>query len=163
MKKWKWSCSVVSNSLQTHGMSPARLLHPWDFPGKNTGVGCHFILQEIVPTQGLNSGLPHCSQMLYHLNHQWSPLIYICTPVYIQNQNVLCVPWCGKIWETYLNPSPLLRCFLSPFHTLLKVLWNVILMMESKGSFQTSPFTNFSLSATWMFLTFAPPVVAVTL
>ena len=36
----------------------------WDFRGKNTGVGCHFLLQEIVPTQGLNPGLPHCRQML---------------------------------------------------------------------------------------------------
>ena len=39
-------------------------LPPWDFPGKNTGVGCHFLLQEIFPTQGLNPGLPHCR--LYH-------------------------------------------------------------------------------------------------
>ena len=31
-----------------------RLLHPWDFPGKNTGVGCHFLLQGIFPTQGSN-------------------------------------------------------------------------------------------------------------
>ena len=45
-------------------------LCPWDFPGKNTGVGCHFLLQEIFPTQGLNSGLPHCRQTLYHLS-QW--------------------------------------------------------------------------------------------
>ena len=37
---------------------------PWDFPGKNTGVGCHFLLQGIFPTQGLNPGLPHCRQML---------------------------------------------------------------------------------------------------
>ena len=36
---------------------PARLLCPWDSPGKNTGVGCHFLLQGIFPTQGLNSGL----------------------------------------------------------------------------------------------------------
>ena len=33
---------------------------PMDFPGKNTGVGCHFLLQEIFPTQGLNPGLLHC-------------------------------------------------------------------------------------------------------
>ena len=45
----------------------------WDFPGKNTGVGRHFLLQEIFPTQGLNLGLPHCGQMLYHLSHQGSP------------------------------------------------------------------------------------------
>ena len=42
----------------------------WDFPGKNTGVGCHFLLQGIFPTQGSNSGLPHCSQTLYRLSYQ---------------------------------------------------------------------------------------------
>ena len=41
----KWSCSVVSNSLWPHGLQPTRLLRPWDFPGKSTGVGCHFLLQ----------------------------------------------------------------------------------------------------------------------
>ena len=45
---------------------------PWDFPGKNTGVGCHFLLQGIFPTQGLNPDLPHCRQMLYTLSHQGS-------------------------------------------------------------------------------------------
>ena len=39
---------------------PTRLLCPWDSPGKNTGVDCHFLLQEIFLTQGLNLGLPHC-------------------------------------------------------------------------------------------------------
>ena len=47
-----------------------RLLRPWDFPGKNIGVGCHFLLQRIFPTQGLNPGLPDCRQTLYHLSHQ---------------------------------------------------------------------------------------------
>ena len=51
---------------------PARLLCPWDFPGRNTGVGCHFLLQGIFLTQGLNPGLPHCRQTLYHLSHQGS-------------------------------------------------------------------------------------------
>ena len=51
---------------------PARLLCLWNFPGKNTGVDCHFLLQEIFPSQGLNPGLPHCRQMLYHLSHQGS-------------------------------------------------------------------------------------------
>ena len=44
-----------------------------DFPGKNTRVGCHALLQWIFPTQGLNPGLPHCRQILYHLSHQGSP------------------------------------------------------------------------------------------
>ena len=44
-EKWKWSRSVVSDSSQPHGPQPTRLLHPWDFPGKSTGVGCHCLLQ----------------------------------------------------------------------------------------------------------------------
>ena len=47
-----------------------RLLHPWDFLGKSTGVGCHFLLQGIFPTQGSNPGLLHCRQTLYRLSHQ---------------------------------------------------------------------------------------------
>ena len=43
-EKWKWSRSVVSDSSRPHGLQPTRLLHPWDFPGKSTGVGCHCIL-----------------------------------------------------------------------------------------------------------------------
>ena len=43
-EKWKWSRSVVSDSSQPHGLQPTRLLHPWDFPGKGTGVGCHRLL-----------------------------------------------------------------------------------------------------------------------
>ena len=49
---------------------PTRLLGPWDFPGKNTGVGCHFLLQETFPAQRLNSGLRNCRQTLYRLSHQ---------------------------------------------------------------------------------------------
>ena len=43
-----------------------------DSPGKNTGVGCHSLLQGTVPVQGLNPGLPHC-RILYPLSHQGSP------------------------------------------------------------------------------------------
>ena len=39
----------------------------FSIPGKRTGVGCHFLLQEVFPTQGLNPGLPHCRQLLYCL------------------------------------------------------------------------------------------------
>ena len=49
-------CCLVTKScltlLQLHGLWPARLLCPWDFPGNETGVGCHFLLQEIFLTQG---------------------------------------------------------------------------------------------------------------
>ena len=43
-EKWKWSRSVLSDSYWPHGLQPTRLLHPWDFPGKSTGVGCHCLL-----------------------------------------------------------------------------------------------------------------------
>ena len=43
-EKWKWSRSVVSDPQRPHGLQPSRLLHPWDFPGKSTGVGCHCLL-----------------------------------------------------------------------------------------------------------------------
>ena len=56
------------NSLRPHGLQPTRLLSPWNFPGKSTGVGCHFLLQGIFPTQGLNPGLPRCRQTLYRLS-----------------------------------------------------------------------------------------------
>ena len=66
------SHSAASNSLRTIGLQPARLLCPWDSPGKNTGVCCHSLLQGIFLTQGLNPGLQHCRQILYHLSHQRS-------------------------------------------------------------------------------------------
>jgi len=54
---------VKVKSLSTVRLSathePTRLLRPWDFPGKSTGVDCHFLLQGIFPTLGLNPGLPH--------------------------------------------------------------------------------------------------------
>ena len=62
----------MSDSLWLHGLSPTRLLHPWNFLGKSTGVGCHFLFQRIFPTQGSNLGLLHCRQTLYHLSHQGS-------------------------------------------------------------------------------------------
>ena len=44
-EKWKGSRSVMSDSSKPHGLQPTRLLHPWDLPGKSTGVGCHCLLQ----------------------------------------------------------------------------------------------------------------------
>ena len=64
------SCSVMSDSVQSQGLYSARLLCPWDFPGKNTGEGCCFLLQGIFPIQGSNPGLLHCGQILYCLSHQ---------------------------------------------------------------------------------------------
>ena len=56
-------CDPVDCSPPVHG----------DSPGKNTGVGCHALLQGIFPTQGSNPGHPHCRQIIYQLSHQGSP------------------------------------------------------------------------------------------
>ena len=53
------SCSTLCDPVE-----PTRLLPPWDYPGENTGVGCHFLLQGIFLTQGSNPGLLDCRQML---------------------------------------------------------------------------------------------------
>ena len=63
-------CPVLGDPMDC---SPPGPLCPWDSPGKNTGVGCHALLQEIFPTPGWNPGLPHCRQILYCLSHQESP------------------------------------------------------------------------------------------
>jgi len=55
--------------MQPHGWWPTRLLYPRDFPDKNNGMGHHFLLQEIFPTQGSNPHLLHCREILYQLSH----------------------------------------------------------------------------------------------
>ena len=77
------------DSLQPYELWPTRFLCPRDLPGKNTGVGCCALLQEIFLTHGLNLGLLHCRQILYRLSHQgnlqfssvvWSCLT-LCDPI----------------------------------------------------------------------------------
>ena len=85
-KMWvKWniifvSYSVVSDSLQPHGLQLARLPCPWNSPGKNTRVGCHSLPQGTFSNQGLNLRLLHCGQILYHLSHRESPKWNIALP-----------------------------------------------------------------------------------
>ena len=64
------SCSVVSDYFWPHG-----LYSPWNSPGQNPGVGSLFLFQGIFPTQGSNTGLLHCRQILYQLSHKGSPRI----------------------------------------------------------------------------------------
>ena len=75
------SCSVVSDSLWLPGLWLARLLCLWASLGKNTGVGWHFLLQGIFPTQGANLCFPNCRQILYHLSHQGSPSFWLKIPL----------------------------------------------------------------------------------
>ena len=63
----------MSDSLQPHGLYPARLLCSQNSPGKNIGVGCHSLLQMIFLAQGWNLHFLHCRWILYHLSYQGSP------------------------------------------------------------------------------------------
>ena len=107
----QFSRSVVSDSLRTHELSPTGLLRPWDFSGKNTGVGCHFLLQGNFQTQGSNPGLLHCRQTLYSLSHRGSPFVYLlCRNVYssllaLKNQIVfLLVSFASSPYIMDINP-----------------------------------------------------------
>ena len=62
-----WSLSRAQ-LFQARALQPARPLCPWDSPGKDAGVDCHALLHGIFPTQGLNLGLLHHRQVLYHLS-----------------------------------------------------------------------------------------------
>ena len=57
---------------------------PMNFPGTNTEMGWHFLLQSIFPTQGLNPAVLHCRQILYHMSYQGSPCLFIFKcPMYL--------------------------------------------------------------------------------
>ena len=71
------------------------------FPGKNTGVGCHFLLQRIFPTQGSDPGLLHCRQMLYHLSHQEVNRIL---KGYL---SLIFLQWLKNLWQSLHSPDQL--------------------------------------------------------
>ena len=99
--------SVVSNSGRPHGPEPASLLCPWDSPSKNTGVGCHALLQGIFPIQGSNPGLLHCTWIFffYYLIHQGSPLyIHTCTSIPYTYTHIYSAPILIEVETSSLLP-----------------------------------------------------------
>ena len=113
-----FSRSVMSDSLRSHWLLLTRLLCLWDSPGKNTGVGCHFLFQGIFPTQGSN---PH---LLFNLNYfqDLSPgfpvgfdlLLYLCFHLVILlglgtdfvHPNSPNHPWKVGTFLLYLHDNP---------------------------------------------------------
>ena len=65
-------CCLVTKSCLTL-LQPCRFLCPWDFPGKKTGVGCHFLLQGNLPDPGVELVSYFGRRILYHLSRQGSP------------------------------------------------------------------------------------------
>ena len=73
-EKWKWSRSVVFDSSRPHGLQPTRLLHPWDFPVKNIGVGCHCLLWCMLYRLSFSSCVPKhtlCIHNSYSIMKVW--------------------------------------------------------------------------------------------
>ena len=93
---------VLSNSFATPWAVAPRLLCPWGFPGKTTGVGCHFLLQGIFMTQRLNLHLLHWQRGLYHWDHRGSPIVRVL--IYISSDSAR-VPFCTSsqpLWFVFL-------------------------------------------------------------
>ena len=84
---------------------PTGFLHPWNFPGKSTGVGCHFLLQGIFPTQGSNPGLPHCGQTLYRLSHQGSHTNVVILHRMCCKESLSCVRLFATLWTAACKAS----------------------------------------------------------
>ena len=95
---------------ETMDCSPARLLSPWDSPGKNTGVGCHFLPWGNFLTQGLNSCLLHYRQMLYCLSQQGSPLVLKLHSIWWGS---VAICFSHSLFVLALILSHKLQCFLS--------------------------------------------------
>ena len=81
------ACSVVSDSLQPHGLQPTRLLCPWDFLGRSTGVGCHFLLKEVFQMQGLK-GLLNWQADSLPMSHLGSPYISLISIKNLSQSNI---------------------------------------------------------------------------
>ena len=83
----------MSNSVRPHRRQPTRLHCTWDCQGKKTRVGCHFLLQGIFLTQGSNSHLLYCWQILYH----WATREAQCTLAAAAKSLQSCLTLCNPI------------------------------------------------------------------
>ena len=118
-EKWKWSHSVVSNSSRPHGLQPTRLLRPWDFPGKSTGVGCHCLRHlysfqtppiEHIQTDLISLTMKH---ILSHAHTTFFPLLYfvfffmvhsLSLPIYLANRRIFKNSVQVSSWKSFWIP-----------------------------------------------------------
>ena len=87
--------------FRPYGLQPTWILCPWDFPGKNTGVGCHFLLQGVFPTQGSNPPLLHWQADSFPLSDQGS--LTLILPVFKMIK--FYGQWLDLKWDKYSNFS----------------------------------------------------------
>ena len=154
-EKSKWSRSVVSDSSRPHGLQSTRLLHPWDLPGKSTGVGCHCLLQccslwgrkESETTEWLNWW--HSEKPYNYINaHKEDSVggIFPCVCVYI---HIYILPYLYLYIYTFLafskysilggGGSNLIKHHLCTiqFPTCKHIIWSILTI--SKNSYMISP------------------------
>ena len=86
------SCPTLGDAMD---WDPPGSSGPWNSVGKNTGVGCHFLLQGIFPTQGSSLGLPHCRQIIYRLttreaSTQMCAHLHVGQHIYVQVHTCMC-------------------------------------------------------------------------
>ena len=86
-EKWKGSCSVMSDSLRPHGLQPTRLLHPRDFPGKSTGMGCHWLTT--LPFIWITAIFTLCLHIYRFLSSQWLSTVGVAVSAHFSR--ILCV------------------------------------------------------------------------
>ena len=97
-------------TLGTPWTVPDRLLSPWDFPGKNTGVNCHFLLQGIALSLGSNPGLLYCRRILYHQVIWKASILYTHTHTHTHvSSSPNCRSMCFKLNNSLLLTLGLLE------------------------------------------------------
>ena len=109
-------------TLPHYGLLPARLLSPWDSPGKNTGVACHALLQGIFPTQGWNLyllQLRHGRWILYCWAHREAHNVIKIYIKWVKASSWICkitkmqeVTNGNKSCKAFLKKKRKLKCFL---------------------------------------------------
>ena len=168
-------CLVASDSLWPHGLYLARLLCPKNFPSKNPGVNCHFLLQGIFPTQVLNPRLLHLlhwqvdSLPMHYLRNPWGEKkIYTHThrvqfsqsvmsdslwPHWLQHTRPLCP---STTTGAYSNSCPLSRWCHPTISSSVIPFSSCLQSFPASGSFPVSQLMEFQLqhqSFQWLFRT----------
>ena len=145
-EKWKWSRSVVSDSLRSHGLQPTRLLHPWDFPGKSAGVGCMWDECNCVVVWAF-FGIA----FLWDWNENW-PFPVLWPLLNFPNLLAYWVQSSFRIWNSSTGiPSPPLALFvlmLPKAHLMDREAWHAAVHGFTRSRTRLSDWTELNLRIT---------------
>ena len=141
-EKWKRSHSVMSDSERPHGLQPTKLLHPWDFPGKSTAVGCHCLLWKwVLPNINHLSITNHLSSSIYINKWKKSIVLVWITKYGYQTREVI-YGWQRKLesavpkWCPLFESSWTVAYQASSVHGILQArMLEWVALPSSRGSF----------------------------